>query len=228
MNYFSQLREDKVDTSTKLSGEGISEKPTGRGDRREYILDVAGELFQQEGYANASMSSIAARLGGSKGTLYNYFKSKEDLFSAFVMRHCEGHRAQITTLLTEEGDARTVLTNFARNYVKVFTSEKTLQNWRVISAESAKSPEFGRLFYETGPLRGAKLLAEYLQKAVDRGELKIQDTLLAAHQFTSLIHGRLIKARLLNVLPAPDDDEIKTEVEAAMFVFFAAYGVNKG
>jgi len=226
MNFFLHLREDKLDTSTKLSGEGISEKPTGRGDRREYILDVAGELFQRDGYADTSMSSIAATLGGSKGTLYNYFKSKEELFSAFVTRHCEGHRAQISDLLKEEGDARTVLTTFARRYVQVFTSEKTLQNWRVISAESAKSPEFGRLFYETGPLRGAKLLAEYLQKAVDRGELVIGDTLLAAHQFTSLIHGRLIKARLLNVLPPPDDDEINSEVESAMFVFFAAYGAK--
>ena len=49
----------------------------GRGDRRELILDVASEVFLKEGYAATSMSEIAARLGGSKGTLYNYLKSKE-------------------------------------------------------------------------------------------------------------------------------------------------------
>ncbi|MGH6965637.1 MAG: TetR/AcrR family transcriptional regulator, partial [Phenylobacterium sp.] len=45
-----------------------------RDARREAILDVAQEVFLEEGFANASMSTIAARLGGSKGTLYNYFK----------------------------------------------------------------------------------------------------------------------------------------------------------
>ena len=39
-------------------------------DRRSEILDVAGEIFLDQGYAAASMSAIAARLGGSKGTLY--------------------------------------------------------------------------------------------------------------------------------------------------------------
>src|SRR3954464_10654712 len=60
----------------------------GRGDRRELILDVASEVFLKEGYAATSMSEIAARLGGSKGTLYNYFKSKEELFEAYVSRNC--------------------------------------------------------------------------------------------------------------------------------------------
>ncbi len=195
----------------------------GRGDRRELILDVASEVFLKEGYAATSMSEIAARLGGSKGTLYNYFKSKEELFEAYVSRNCEMHRSQVGELLKIDGDARTVLKAYARRYLEIFTSEKTLQNWRVISAESAKSPDIGRAFYESGPLRGAKLLAEYLDKVVTRGELKIDDTLLAAHQLISLIHGRMIKARLLNYIPVPAPEEIETEVQAALFVFFAAY-----
>lgn len=195
--------------------------------RREQILDIASEVFLQEGYAAASVSTIAARVGGSKGTLYSYFRSKEELFAAYVERHCAIHRAQMSELLTEEAEARVVLTKFARRYLRMFTSERTLANWRVISAESAKSPEIGKLFYEAGPLRGARLLAEYLDKAVARGELKIDDTLTAAHQFTSLIHGRMIKAMLLNYIAPPTDTEIDAEVEAAMFVFCAAYGVNR-
>ena len=226
-----------MEKDVKVSGEGISEQTSqesciepfkGRGDRREHILDVASEIFLTEGYASASMSTIAARLGGSKGTLYNYFKSKEELFGAYVLRHCEFHRGQVGELLTDEGDARTVLTRFARRYVKVFTSDKSLQNWRVISAESQKSPEIGRAFYESGPKRGAEILADYLRKVTARGEMKIDDPLMASFQLTSLIHGRLIKARLLNYIPAPNDEEVDLEVESAMHVFFAAYGVNNG
>lgn len=198
----------------------------GRGDRRELILDVASEVFLKEGYAAASMSEIAARLGGSKGTLYNYFKSKEELFGAYVLRNCELHRTQLGGMLAEDGDARTVLAAYARRYLELFTAEKTLQNWRVISAESAKSPEIGRAFYESGPLQGVKLLAGYLERAVQRGELRIDDPIQAAHQFISLIHGRMIKARLLNYIPVPTPEEIEPEVKGAMFVFLAAYGVK--
>lgn len=221
------VQAEVFDPQEKIAPESKGLDSKGRGDRRELILDVASEVFIVEGYAATSMSSIAAKLGGSKGTLYNYFKSKEELFVAYVQRHCEFHRGQIGDLLNEEGEARPVLTAFARRYLRVFTSEKTLQNWRVISAESAKSPEIGRMFYESGPLRGAKLVAEFLQKAVDRGELRISDTLQAAHQFTSLIHGRMIKARLLNYLAVPSDEDIEGEVDAAMHVFFSAYGVAK-
>ena len=62
---------------------------TARDRRRDAIIDVAREVFFEEGYAAASMSSIAARLGGSKGTLYNYFRSKDELFEAQVRDGCE-------------------------------------------------------------------------------------------------------------------------------------------
>src|SRR6201989_2734894 len=61
---------------------------TPRDQRREAIMEVAREVFVEEGYAAASMSTIAARLGGSKGTLYNYFKSKEELFEAYIRETC--------------------------------------------------------------------------------------------------------------------------------------------
>jgi len=211
----------------KDAGESKAECKPGRmsGDaRREVILDVASDIFLREGYASASMSSIAARLGGSKGTLYNYFKSKEELFEAYVQRSCVFHRGEIAHLLTEEGDARTVLTRFAKGYVRAFTAEPALQNWRVISAESHKSPEVGRMFYEAGPLTGARIIAAYIEKARGRGELNAPDVMVAAHHLTSLIHGRLLKARLLAYVDEPTDAEIDAEVGAAMRVFFAAYG----
>src|ERR1700760_3697848 len=58
-------------------------------DRRKAILAIARDVFLTEGYAAASMSAIASRLGGSKGTLYNYFPSKEALFAEFMRNECE-------------------------------------------------------------------------------------------------------------------------------------------
>ena len=48
-------------------------RAAARDSRRQAIMDVAREVFMAEGFAEASMSAIAAQVGGSKGTLYNYF-----------------------------------------------------------------------------------------------------------------------------------------------------------
>src|SRR6202000_3232312 len=56
--------------------------------KRETILSIALQVFLEEGYAAASMSTIAARVGGSKGTLYNYFRSKAELFAAVIRDDC--------------------------------------------------------------------------------------------------------------------------------------------
>src|SRR5579871_4719106 len=61
--------------------------------RRRAILEVGREVFLAQGYAAASMSEIAAKLGGSKGTLYNYFRSKEELFGALMTEVCAAQAA---------------------------------------------------------------------------------------------------------------------------------------
>src|SRR5580700_4999784 len=69
---------------------------TTRSDaRRRAIMQVARAAFLARGYAATSMSEIAAKLGGSKGTLYNYFRSKEELFEALMAEICQGPAAEV-------------------------------------------------------------------------------------------------------------------------------------
>ncbi len=55
-----------------------------RTGRREEILDAAIHLFAEEGYHNSSVSRIAQKAGISKGLMYNYFESKEDVLRAII------------------------------------------------------------------------------------------------------------------------------------------------
>ena len=198
-----------------------------RDARREAILDVARDVFLEEGYANASMSTIAARLGGSKGTLYNYFKNKEQLFAAYVVRHCAWQRDAMFEISAEIGDIRAALIKVGRSYLSIVLSDFSMANFRVIVAEAQRTPEIGRAFYETGPKSGAELLGGILQKAVDSGQLKIADPLHAAHQFIALCQNRMQKARLCNAMDAPTPEEIDREVLPAVEMFLAAYGTGR-
>lgn len=219
----------KVEAAPHAAGEG----PTApfakwvRGadaERRQTILDCADEVFLDVGYQAASMSEIAQRLGGSKGTLYNYFPSKQDLFMACVARHCERFRAQMSVLIEAGGDVRETLTRVGRRFVEFVSSDETVRKFRMIVAEADRSPEIGQRFYETGPQQGAQSLAAYLTGAMERGELKRTDPLLAAYVFTNLCQSRLFKARLCNAEPAPDKATIERDVAQAVRIFLAAYG----
>ena len=198
-----------------------------RDARREAILDVASDVFLEEGYANASMSTIAARLGGSKGTLYNYFKNKEELFAAYVVRHCAWQRDAMFEIGSEPGDIRQALTKVGRTYLSIVLSDFSMANFRVIVAEAQRTPEIGLAFYEAGPRSGAERLGAVLQKAMDSGQLKIDDTVHAAHQFIGLCQNRLLKARLCNVMADPTPEEIDREVLPAVNMFLAAYGTGR-
>ncbi|MET0363609.1 MAG: TetR/AcrR family transcriptional regulator, partial [Sphingobium sp.] len=77
----------------------VSRREMRRQDRRDAILCVAGESFLEHGYTGTTMSGIAATLGGSKGTLWSYFSSKEELFAAVIDRATAAYRARISEIL---------------------------------------------------------------------------------------------------------------------------------
>jgi AcrR family transcriptional regulator len=195
-----------------------------RDARREAILDVARDVFLEEGYAAASMATIAAKLGGSKGTLYNYFKSKEELFVAYVVQMCAWQRHEIFGLFADEPDVHRALASLGRSYLNIVLSDTHMQNFRLIVAEAQRSPAIGKAFYEAGPQSGAQLLGNFLKTQAAKGLLTIDDPVRAAHEFIGLCQNRLLKARLCNVVGAPTPEELDHEADRAAAVFLAAYG----
>jgi len=129
-----------------------SEATRGEGKRRA-ILDVAHDVFLAQGYAATSMSEIAAKLGGSKGTLYNYFRSKEELFSAFMSDVCSDQAAIYFDPLTPIGEGKSVresLIDLGVSLLDFLLQDDFIAVHRLVVAEADRFPELGRLFYEAG------------------------------------------------------------------------------
>jgi len=193
-------------------------------DRRSEILDVAGEIFLEQGYAAASMSAIAARLGGSKGTLYNYFTSKEELFRAYVERQCALSAETIFGGDIESSDIAALLTDLGFRYLTRLTSDDKMRHLRTVIAEAGRNPEIGAMFFETGPGSGRRRLAAIFERAAAERRLNAPDPLRAADQFLALCQATLYKQRLFNVATVPTADAIREDVKAAVATFMAAYG----
>jgi AcrR family transcriptional regulator len=194
-----------------------------RDARRELILDVAQTVFLEEGFANASMSIIAARLGGSKGTLYNYFKSKDDLFNAYVERRCLWQDEIFAAPLDSETPDET-LRRIGRAYLTRVLTDFNLRNFRLIASEAERAPEIGRTFYDAGPRKGAERVAELLEAMQQDGHLDLDDPLDAANAFLGLVQNRYFKARLCNAIPELTQIQIEDEAALATRTFLRAFG----
>jgi AcrR family transcriptional regulator len=194
-------------------------------DRRSEILDVAGEIFLDQGYGAASMSAIAARLGGSKGTLYNYFTSKEELFRAYVERQCALSAETIFGGDTGGSDIAALLADLGVRYLTLLTSDAKMRHLRTVIAEAGRNPEIGAMFFETGPGQGRRRLATIFERATAEGRLNAPDPMLAADQFLALCQATLYRQRLFNVADVPAADDIRKDVGAAVATFVAAYGI---
>ncbi len=194
-----------------------------RSMRREAILDVAQEVFSAEGYAAASMSHIASRLGGSKGTLYNYFKSKEELFVAHVQHQCECKVGEAFAPPLLGDNPVEILAGLADRVLTAILSDEAAAFYSLIVSEAQRNPAIGKAFYENGPRRGIQRVAEYLAHAHAEGQMLVDDCLLAAEEFLSLVHGGLHWKRVLNVVPNPTRAQIHDQARRAAEIFVRAY-----
>ncbi|MCB9454068.1 MAG: TetR/AcrR family transcriptional regulator, partial [Anaerolineaceae bacterium] len=76
----------------------MSPRPDVSEERREQIMQAAEEIFIQKGFSNARMDDIAEETGLSKGTLYLYYKSKDDLTVAILSRIFQRDFQEMDTL----------------------------------------------------------------------------------------------------------------------------------
>jgi TetR/AcrR family transcriptional repressor of mexJK operon len=191
-----------------------------RQDRRLAILATARRMFLDNGYAATSMSAIAAELGGSKATLWNYFPSKEELFSAVLDDATADYRQQLTDLLRPTPDVEATVLAFTRGFLAKITSLEAVQLHRLVAAEAARSPEVGKIFARV-PQRTRQLLGDFFATAMAAGQLRAADPNTAAHVLTSLCIG--VQQRMLWGGPVPLDRELEGEAHIATDVFLRAY-----
>ena len=199
-----------------------------RGDRRrEAIISVAREIFLAEGYGASSMSAIAAAVGGSKGTLYTYFRSKAELFSEVLAQSSEDTPADDLLSADPTGNLAQILTGFGEWIVTMICRPQTLALYRVVISEAGRFPELGEAFYEAGPKAKIEALTGLMARAMASGQLRRCDPNIAAHHFASLCKSRLHQNLLWGIAAAPTPEEVSQEVRHAVQVFMDAYDPSR-
>lgn len=211
-----------------MSELGILERPQVSDEdsaKRRQIVEGARAVFLSQGFDAASMNDIARAAGVSKGTLYVYFKDKEQLFEAIVMQECEAQAEGIFDLDPADHDVETVLTRLGFAYIRFLCRPEKASAIRIVIAIAERMPELGRKFYERGPAKGIAKLAAYIAAQVKAGVLAVEDCEVAAAQFMEACQAMLFKSMVFNFVREPSEEQIARVVPTAVKVFLAAYRV---
>lgn len=193
--------------------------------KRRQIIEGARAVFLAQGFDAASMNDIARAAGVSKGTLYVYFKHKEELFEAIVTQECEAQAEGIFNLDPNDHDVETVLTRLGNAYVNFLCRPEKASAIRTVIAIADRMPDLGRKFYETGPARGIARLAGYIAAQVDAGVLAVEDCEIAAAQLMEACQAMVFKSMVFNFEREPRPQQMERVVRIAVKTFLAAYRV---
>lgn len=191
-------------------------------ERRQAIIQIAKKLFTTQGVDRTSMSAIAKELGGSKGTLYNYFGSKEEIFAAVMESVADRGMSLAFDELSPEKDLDIALMDFGYNYLILILTPELAAIHKMVIAEAGRSP-ISHHFYEHGPRKGWSLVVDFFQSCIDAGTLGPCDTWVAALQLKALLEAELVEQYELDIIPQPSDTLISEVNARAIKSFLMIY-----
>ena len=176
--------------------------------KRASILDAARTVFSRKGYAETSVDDVAEGAGVAKGTLYLYFKSKEDLYLAALASDLRTMAAEAREKMERQTSFRAKLRAFLgvrleycrthENFLRIYLAE-----YGSMFVRAPLSRELWQLFRDN-----IRYMAGVVEEAIAKGEIRAVPPLATAAAIFDMSRG-LIERRLLGwkEYRAPDDVE---------------------
>jgi AcrR family transcriptional regulator len=195
-------------------------------EKRDEIVQIASELFEQLGYDRCSMAALSERVGGSKATLYGYFPSKEDLLRAVLQCQIASEFDRIMGEFHKIPNLRQGLIELGIAYNKKRLSALPVANIRCIVNQPPGST-MGNEFYETVIRPAFESKAEIFQHLIDEGRLKKGDPWVMLMHWKGLNDWDLFERRLIGAITGPEDVNVERVATLAADAFLKLYGAEE-
>ena len=193
-----------------------------RENRKNSILKAARKLFFERGFKSVTVDLIAAKAEVSKGSIYLYFDSKEEIYTQILISaNIERHK-EIENFARQEGTASELLLKYARVYVDFFLENNEL--FRILMtfmlhAENMNLTEEQntQLIHTTN--ENIRTVSEILQKGVDTGEFSSQiDIRQGQNAIWGLLNG-IISLYIYSGAPEKRSERIHTTIQESLKIF---------
>jgi AcrR family transcriptional regulator len=145
--------------------------------RPRELLDAALALFVEKGFTATRSEEVAARAGVSKGTLFLYFQSKEDLFKAVIRENIGSlFPAWFEELDTFEGSSAEMVKYAMNVWWERVGNTPASGIAKLVISEAQNFPDVAAFYQADVVVPGTQLLQRILQRGVDSGEFQTMDT----------------------------------------------------
>jgi AcrR family transcriptional regulator len=178
-------------------------------DRPREICSAALEVFAEKGFAAAKLDEIARRAGVSKGTLYLYFKDKEELFRAVVRDTVSPNVDHLRdALMSSELPFAQIVQMFLARLSMVAATMPLGRVVKMVIGESGNFPELARVWHDQVVSKALGVMVGLIERAQAKGEVRPGDPRF--HAFTlmgPMLMGLMYREVLQPAGGAPIDIE---------------------
>ncbi|ROR23028.1 TetR family transcriptional regulator [Comamonas sp. BIGb0124] len=191
--------------------------------KRAEVVAAAVTVFMERGYDRTSMEDIRERAGCSKGTLYSYFPSKDDLFVQALLDATAQEASNMVWETREQNEsASAFLQRFGVSFLKTLYAPRFQALRRL--AFSTPTGEVGSTVYEQVVKPYETRIAGVLTALMSDGKLRQANAGIAAHHFGGLLESELLLKFLLRAVGEPTEEALEAAASRAVTAFLAAYG----
>lgn len=201
------MAEDQEETT---GGESTPTRERARHDKRERILAAAVKVFAERGFYNAKVSQVASEAGVADGTIYLYFKNKDDLLIETFEDRMQWINERLREGIVEERSALENLRHFVRMHLLLAVHARDLAEF--ITVELRQSSKFVKEYKNTKFIEYLNILAGVIIRGQEEGVLRPDiDARLAARA----LFGVLDEVMLTLVLARKQPTEEQIDQHAA-------------
>ena len=185
------------------------------------LLDAALEIFVEKGFAATRVEDVARRAGVSKGTVFLYFPSKEELFKAVVRENIAGRLSEWEVEFTQfQGSTQEMLRYVMRTWWERIGSTKASGISRLMVCEAGNFPELATFYQNEVILPTHNLIQRILQRGVERSEFRaLSETELhyGVYSVLSPILFLAMTQRCNMGIPIDPSAYLTTQIETILF-----------
>ncbi|MBR5596881.1 MAG: TetR/AcrR family transcriptional regulator [Lachnospiraceae bacterium] len=177
--------------------------------KREYILKKAKVVFAHKGYRAVTMKDIVEACEISRGGLYLYFGSTEDIFKEILKLELESGSEEGSGNLSQDASMTEILMFFLKEQKKMILRKKqdiTIATYEYMFAHRGEkdSTEMIRTQFETGVM----VLTKIIQEGVERGEFYCANAKAEANNIMYVLEGMKVCAKTLGLSERKVDEEL--------------------
>ncbi len=182
-----------------------------KNNKKELIINAAIKVFADKGFYTANVADVAKEAGVADGTIYLYFKNKDDLLISLFETKMEEILLRFSSLLDSNQNAEEKLRQFIHLYFQIIEEDQNLAE--VFQVELRQSGKFLKDYHNQKFIDFLNLIGDILHQGQSDGQFK---TDISIHTMKLIIFGALDElARQWILTKVPPDNLVKTADETS-------------